>query len=241
MAKAPRPYIVTRHDPIEQLDLNLWAVNGDVPGFPPGSGMGRRMSIIKLGNGRLVFHNAIPLDDRALAQVTAWGKPSILIVPMHLHTMDAASFREKLGLKVFTSKVTLNKVRAILPVDGTLEELPVDASLKCEPLAGTKFGEAAYLVKSGPRVSLVFCDAIHDSRPGKGFGGFMFRVMGFTGQEPKVPPLYRLRAVSDKKALRADLLRLAETPGLARLVPSHGLIVTNDPAGAIRRAAKKAF
>ena len=65
-------------------------VNGDVPDFPRGTGMDRRMSIIRLGDGRLVFHNAIPLDDHALAQVIAWGKPSILIVPMHLHATDAA-------------------------------------------------------------------------------------------------------------------------------------------------------
>ncbi|MGZ6125435.1 MAG: hypothetical protein ACXWLR_10785 [Myxococcales bacterium] len=212
-----------------------------MPDFPRGSGMDRRMSIIRLGDGRLVFHNAVPLDDRALAQVTAWGKPAILIVPMHLHAIDAPGFREKLGLEVFTSRVTLDKVRAVVPVAGTLDELPLDPSLRCEPLAGTRFGEAAYVVKSGPRASLLFCDAIHDSRPGSGFQGFMFRVMGFTGQEPKVPPFFRLRAVTDKKALRADLLRLADTPGLVRLVPSHGRIVTSDPSGAIRRAVERAL
>jgi len=241
MGKAPRPYIVTRHDPIERLDDNLWAVNGDVPDFPRGTGMDRRMSIIRLGDGRLVFHNAIPLDDPSLAQVTAWGKPSILIVPMHLHATDAAGFRERLGLQVFTSKVTLDKVRAIVPVAGALEDLPLDSSLQCEPLAGTRFGEAAYVAKSGARSSLLFCDAIHDSRPGEGFHGFMFRMMGFTGPEPNVPPFFRLRAVNDKKALKADLLRLAGTPGLVRLVPSHGRIVTNDPSGAIRRAVDRAL
>src|SRR5438270_14022793 len=106
--------------------------------------MNRRMSIVKLADGRLVFHNAVPLDDDALRQVRSWGKPSILIIPMHLHAIDAAGFREKLGLEVFTSSVTLEKVRAIVPVAGTLEALPVDSSLKCEPLSGTRFGEAAY-------------------------------------------------------------------------------------------------
>jgi hypothetical protein len=47
--------------------------------------------------------------------------------------------------------------------------------------------------------------------------------------------------VSDKKALKADLLRLAETPDLVRLVPSHGRIVATDPAGAIRRAVEAAL
>jgi hypothetical protein len=241
MARRPRPYLVSRHDPIERIDDNLWAVNGAVPDFPAGTGMDRRMSIVKLGDGRLVFHNAVPLDDASLAQVMTLGKPAILIVPMHLHAIDAAGFRDRLGLQVFTSRVTMEKVRAIVPVAGAVEDLPGDSSLRCVPLAGTRFGEAAWVVKSGPRASLLFCDAIHDSRPGTGFNGLMFRILGFTGQEPKIPPFFRLRAVSDKKALKADLLRLAETPDLARLVPSHGRIVATDPAGAIRRAVEAAL
>src|SRR4051812_27256124 len=241
MVKASRPYIVTRYDPVERLDENLWAVNGDVPGFPPGTGMDRRMSIVRLRDGRLVFHNAVPLNDSDLAEVTSWGTPAALIVPVHLHAIDAAAFRERLGLAVFTSRIALEQVRAIVAVDGTLEDLALDDSMQCVPLAGTRFGEAAWVVRSGPRSSLLFCDALHASRPGSGFNGFIFRVMGFTGPEPKVPPLYRLRAVTDRHALKAVLLRLARTPGLVRLVPSHGRIVTEDPAGALQRAAEQAL
>lgn len=239
MAKAPRPWIVTPHSAVEAVDENLWCVAGPVPGFPKGSGMDRRMSIIRLADGRLVFHNAVPLDDAALEKVRAWGKPSILIVPLHLHAMDAHAFREKLGLAVYTSKTVLDKVRAVLPVDGTLEELPADETLRCEPLAGTRFGEAAWVARSGGRANLLFCDAFHNSRPGRGFGGFMFKLMGFTGAAPNVPPLYKRRAVSDREALKRDLLRLADTPGLARLVPSHGAIVDADAAGVLRATASK--
>ena len=236
----PRPWIVTRHDPIEKLDVNLWAVNGDVPGFPTAVRFERRMQIVKLSDGRLVFHNAIPLDDAPLAEVQAWGRPAILIVPHHLHAMDAHAFREKLGVRVFTSRKTVEKVRAIVEVDGTLEELPADPALRPEVLAGTKFGEAAYVVQSGPRASLILCDAIMNSRPGKGAPAVMFRLLGFAGAEPRVARGYKLRAVSDKAALKRDLLRLADIPNLVRLVPSHGEIVTRDPAGALRRAAQRA-
>src|SRR3954468_10945622 len=153
MVKTSRPYIVTRHDPIERLDENLWAVNGDVPGFPPGTGMDRRMSIVRLRDGRLVFHNAVPLNDSDLAEVTSWGTPAALIVPIHLHAIDAAAFRERLGLPVFTSRIALERVRAIVAVDGTLEDVALDDSMQCVPLAGTRFGEAAWVVRSGPRSS----------------------------------------------------------------------------------------
>ena len=236
----PRPWIVTRHDPIQKLDENLWAVNGDVPGYPTSARFERRMQIVKLSDGRLIFHNAIPIDEAALAEVRAWGRPAILIVPHQLHAMDAYGFRDKLGLRVFTSRQAVEKVRAIVEVDGTLEELPADAALRREPLGGTKFGEAAYVVQSGPRASLILCDAIMNSRPGKGVLALVFRLLGFAGAEPRVALGYKLRAVSDKAALKRDLLRIADTPNLVRLVPSHGEIVTQDAAGALRRAAQRA-
>jgi hypothetical protein len=234
-----RPWVVTRHDPIEKLEENLWAVNGDVPGFSPATRFHRRMQIVKLSDGRLVFHNAVPIDDAGLLQVRAWGKPAILIIPHHLHAIDARSFAEKLGVAVFTSKQAIDKVRAIVDVAGSLEDLPKDPALLCEPLSGTRFGEAAYVVRSGARASLIFCDAIMNSRPGTGFVAVVFKLLGAAGPEPKIPWMYRLRAIRDTAALKRDLLRLAETPGLARLVPSHGEIVERDPAGAIRRAVER--
>jgi hypothetical protein len=127
----PRPWIVTRHDPIEKIDDNLWGVNGDVPGFPPQARFHRRMHIVKLGDGRLVFHNGVPIGDAALADVMAWGKPSILIVPSPLHAIDVYAFQAKLGLAVFTSQKAVEAVRKIVKVDGTVEELPDDPALRC--------------------------------------------------------------------------------------------------------------
>ena len=100
----------------------------------------------------------------------------------------------------------------------------------------TKFGEAAWVVRSGPRASLLLCDAVQNSRPGKGFGAFMFKSMGFTGSELNTPPFYKLRAVSDRAALKRDLLRLAETPDLVRIVPSHGDIIDAGAPAALRKA-----
>src|SRR5262249_62050579 len=125
------------------------------------------------------------LADAALAKVTAGGKPSILIIPMPLHAIDAHAFREKLGVAVYTSKTVVDKVRALVPVEGTLDEVPADPALRCEPLGGTRFGETAWIVKSGPRASLLFCDAVHNSRPGVGFGGFMFHLLRFPRSDPR--------------------------------------------------------
>jgi hypothetical protein len=143
-------------------------------------------------------------------------------------------------LRVYTSATVVEKVRPIVEIDGTLEELPSDPMLRREPLQGTRFGECAYVVTSGPHASLILCDAIMNSRPGKGGMAIVMRLLGFAGREPRVSLGYKLRAVSDKRALKRDLLRLADAPNLVRLVPSHGEIVSHDAPGALRRAANRA-
>ena len=66
MAKARRPWIVTKHGPLEQLDDNLWSVESAVPGMP----MPRRMCIAKMADGKLVFFHAVPLEDAATISAT---------------------------------------------------------------------------------------------------------------------------------------------------------------------------
>jgi hypothetical protein len=59
-----------------------------------------------------------------------------------------------------------------------------------------------------------------------------------TGDRPSLPLPLRLRLVRDRKALRAQLEGLSRTPGLARIVPSHGAVIDRDPAGVLRRIAE---
>ena len=120
-----------------------------------------------------------------------------------------------------------------------LRILPPDAALAIEELPSSRFGECAVLVRSGPRVSVLLCDLIINVRHGAGLGGLMFRLLGFTGPEPKLPPLVRLRAFPDKQAWKRDVLRLAAIPGLARVVPSHGPVIDGDAAGELQRLAAR--
>ena len=239
MTKPPRPWIVTHHDPLERLDENLWTVNGDVPGVPPNAGFHRRMSIVRLSDGRLLFHNAVPVDDATLAQIRTLGTPALLLLPHHLHAIDAHSFREALDLTVYTAAQAIDALRAVLPVAGAFDQLPADPALSLEPLPSSRFGEVGVLVRSGPRVSLLVGDILTNVRHGRGFLGWLFRLMGLSGPEPVLPRPVRMRAFRPKEAARRDLLRLAEIPGLWRVVPSHGPVITEDPAGALRRAAQR--
>lgn len=236
MARQPRPWIVTRHDPIEKLEDNLWSVQGDVPGVP----FKRRMFIIKRSDGSLMFYAAaIPLDDPALTEVTAWGRPAILLVPHDQHMIDARAFAEKLGLRVYGPKACEAKMRARTEIAGTIEDIPPDPNVEVVAVAGAKTGEAAVLVRSagGQRASLLLADAIMNNP--KSSVGMLPRLMGFAGG-PKVVPVFKMMFLKDKAALKQQLHAWAELPGLTRVMVCHGDTIS-DGAGAALKAAAAAL
>jgi hypothetical protein len=233
MAASPRPWIVTKHGPIEKLEENLWVVGGQVPKVP----FPRRMSIIRRGDGTLLFFHAMPLEDAALAEVTAWGKPAILVLPHDQHMIDARAFAERLALKVYGPAACEAKMRARVDITGLLDAVPPDPSIRIEPVPGVKNGEPALVVTSGGgRVSLLFSDVIMNLSASS--IGLLPRIMGFAGG-PKVPPVFRMMFLKDKAAVKAQLESWAGLPGLARLVPFHGDLITSGAPEALRAAAAR--
>jgi hypothetical protein len=233
MPKPPRPWTVTPHDPIEKLEDNLWTVESQVPGLP----IRRRMCMVKRSDGQIVFLNAVPLDDAALAEVTAWGKPAFLVIPHDQHGIDAFGFTQKLGVKIYGPKASEAKMRAKWEVAGTLEDLPPDPAVKFESLDGSKTGEPVGIVRSGERVSLLFSDAYQDNAGLK--LPLPLRILGFGGG-PKVVPLFKWLFTKDKAALKAHFDRLAALPGLERLVPCHGNVKKSDAAATLKQVAASA-
>jgi hypothetical protein len=88
-------------------------------------------------------------------------------------------------------------------------------------------------IRSGDDVSLVFCDTILNV-PKR--GGLMGLMLAPTGQVSS-PRVMRWLALKDKRAFAAHLEKLAQRPGLRRILFGHGRPVTDDPAGALRKVA----
>ncbi len=235
MASTPRPWTVLAHRPLERFEDNLWCVEANLP---KGS-LNRRMAVLRLGDGRLVFHNAVPLDDASMAALEAWGKPAFLVVPVGGHRLDIHAFTVRYpGLQVLCPKEIAANVGEVVKVDGGYERLPKDASLEVVALDGTKSGEAVFVSKSpdGARKSLVFGDVVMNVPHQPGLSGLAFRLLGATGGV-KVTIIARLMVVKDKRAVAEHLRRLAATPGVARLIPSHGENVVTDAAATLKACA----
>jgi hypothetical protein len=234
MAKVNEDWRVLRHRPIDRIEPNMWCVTGTVPGMS----LKRVMTLVRLGDGRIVIHSAIALDESAMGDVEAWGRPAVLLVPNAYHRLDAPAYLARYpDLTVFCPSGSRAKVEEVVRIDGDYDDFVGDARLALEHLDGVGKVEGVITVRSDSGSTLVFNDAVFNMPHGRGVPGFIFRhLTGSTGG-PRVTRLFRVLAVKDKPALRAHLARLAETPDLKRIVVSHHLPIIDEPAETLRRVA----
>jgi hypothetical protein len=87
----PRPWTVLPHEGIDKLEENLWVVSGALPRAVTN----RRMSVVRLADGRLLFHNAIPLREDAMREIEAFGHPAVLVVPNRFHRLDIHAWKQR--------------------------------------------------------------------------------------------------------------------------------------------------
>src|SRR2546423_14452954 len=119
----PRPWTVLPHGPLEKLEPNLWAVEGTIP-MPAGE-LSRRMCIARLGDGRVLLMNGVPLREEAMREVEAFGKPSFLLVPNGYHRLDIAAFKERYPqLRVLAGEGTPGSAGPEGPGAGGRDERP---------------------------------------------------------------------------------------------------------------------
>ena len=235
----PKPFsewTVLPHGKLSRLDDNLLSVTGHLQ-MPVGK-FPRRMTVVRLHDGRLVVYSAIALDEAEMRALEAFGEPSFLVVPNDIHRMDAKIWKDRYPqMRVVAPAGVKKQVEELVPVEDTAPNLG-DPQVQFVTVPGTQEREAALVVRTWSGTTLVVNDLIWnlDDRPG--FGGWLFHLLGFTGQEPRIPALVELRGIKDKQALREQLERWALIPGLNRIIVSHGKIVSRDAKGVLDRLAE---
>lgn len=232
MAKAHTTWKVLPHGPIEKLSPALWRVQGELPP------VNRVMAIGKRADGTLVVHNGIALGDAEMAEIDAWGKVSMIVVPNGYHRLDAKVFKDRYpDARVIAPAGARAKVAQVVPVDGTYAEAGADSAVELVHLDGTKEREGAMIVRAPGDTSVVLNDAVFNMPHGKGVTGFVLRRLTASSGGPTVSRISRWLVVADKPAFRAHLERLAELPDLKRVIVSHYETITDDPAGTLKRVA----
>ncbi|HYP77834.1 MAG TPA: hypothetical protein VER12_17810 [Polyangiaceae bacterium] len=234
----PKPFTqwtVLPHGKLTRLDDNLLSVTGEL--HMPVGDFPRRMTVVRLHDGRLVVFSAIALDEAEMQALEAFGAPSYLVVPNDLHRMDAKIWKDRYPeMRVVAPAGVRKQVDEIVPVEDSEPHFG-DPQVQFVTVPGTREREAALVVRTWSGTTLIVNDLIWNMNDRPGFGGWLFHVMGFTGKEPRIPGIVELREIKDKLALRAQLERWARIPNLNRIIVSHGEIVSRDAKSVLDRLA----
>jgi hypothetical protein len=227
MPKVFTQWTVLPHEPVEKLADNLWRVSGKL------GDVQRQMVLARRKDGGVVVYNGVALEDAAMKELEAWGKPSLLVVPNGYHRQDAAIWKQRYPeMKVVAPKGGRKRVAKIVPVDAVTEDAPADPDVSVFAMDGCAF-ESCLQVRSNGEVTLVFTDALMNVPKRGGLFGFL---LGPTGRVA-APRVMRWLAIKDKRAFAAHLEKLAQLPGLKRILFGHGAPITDDAPGALRKVA----
>lgn len=234
MAQANADWKVYPHSSIEKFHDRLWRIEGALPNMP----LKRVMTLAKMADGRVVVHNAVALDEGLMKEIEAWGEPSFLIVPNGLHRLDAPAFKKRYpNIRVFCPRGSKRKVAEVVSIDGFYEDFPADPHVSFETLDGVKGAEGVMHVRLGDDLTLVFNDVIFNMPHLKGFSGWVLKYITASSGGVKMSRLARWFLMKDAAGLRAHLLRLADLPGLRRVIVSHHEVISGTPAEALRQVA----
>jgi hypothetical protein len=226
MAKCFESWTVLPHGPLEKLSENLWRVEGTMPN----GNTHRVMTIARMKDGRLVIHNPIALEPTLQAEVEAFGTPACIVVPNGFHRQDAKIYKDRYpAANVYAPLKARKKVEQVVAVTGDYDTAPKDDTVRLLHLDGCRGSEGVLEVKSTDGVTIVFNDTICNLPKIGGFIGFFLAPTG----RPSVPRFSRWLIVKDKAAFARHVNSWAK-PDLARVIVSHGPMVTDRPADALK-------
>ncbi|WP_091738190.1 hypothetical protein [Phenylobacterium immobile] len=229
-----KDWTVQPHGPLDPIGEDMLTVVGTIR-MPLGE-FPRRMTIVRLGDGRLIIYSAIALEEEQMAELEAFGTPTFLVVPSERHRLDAPAFKDRYpDLFVLAPSGARATVGEVVPVDA--ETADFGDSVKWVEVPGTNGTEAALEVKSSDGLTLVVNEIVGAIHHAGGVRGWLLRLMGFAGDEPHVPAPVKVAFSKGRADLAAQMVAWAERPDLKRIVMSHGDIIAEDPAGVLRKLA----
>ena len=236
MTQPFQTWTVLPHGKLVQIDEGILTVVGEI--HMPLMDLPRRMTVVRLADGRLVVFSAIALDEDEMSALEAYGRPAVLIVPSDKHRLDARTWKERYpAIQVAAPEGARAKVKESVAVDTVAPRLD-DPNVQFVTVPGTRGREAALVVRTPKGTTLVLNDVVGNIRDAAGFGGWLLGLAGFAGQHAQIPAVVKMAVIEDKQALRAQLLEWAEIESLVRILVSHGSPIEDQPRQVLRELAE---
>jgi hypothetical protein len=235
MPKVHKHWKVLPHGALTEVDEDVLTVEGELR-MPVGS-FPRRMVVVRVPDARLIVWSAMALDPAGMDRIEAYGRPAFLVVPNEMHRLDALVWKERYPqLRVAAPPGARAKVGEVVVVDTATPDF-ADADVMFVTVPGTDQRESALVVRKRGGTTLVLNDIVGNIRDASGISGWFLRMAGFACDAPRIPRVVKRKLVADADALRVQLMRWAELPGLRRILVSHGEPIEGDVPAVLRGLA----
>lgn len=223
------------HSPPRLLAENLWEVRGEWS-----NKFGRRMTVVRLTDGRVALHSSIRLMGKDLDWLRGLGKIAFVIAPNVFHCSDAGwAAKEFPQAQLYCPKEKLKffEEQGLKPKDVNTE-FPALAELECIPTRGTRVHEAAFVHVASR--TLILCDlAFHMAEV---FTGLEKVIMKWNKVGGRFGPsrLTKLVFTKDTKAL-LDSYREILRQDFDRVVVNHGEVLESGGREKLRAGIAEVF
>lgn len=225
------------YQPPRLVAENLWEVRGEWR-----NKLGRRMTIIRLSDNRLILHSSIQLQPPDLDWLTSMGRPAFIVAPNKFHTSDAGWMSERFPeaqLLVPKSKIEFFASQGLKPRDLN-RDFPqnIGNEVKCIPVQGTRIEEAALI--HYPSRTLILCDLAFNMADV--FSGFEKLVMKWNKVGGQFGPsrLTKLIFTANKNLLIQSYKSLLAEP-FDRVIVNHGEIVESQGQAQLKAGVERIF
>ncbi|MCA9668341.1 MAG: DUF4336 domain-containing protein [Myxococcales bacterium] len=195
-----------------------------------------RMTIVALGEGELLLHSPVRIDDDAAREIAELGRVTDIVAPSMLHHVHAGAARERYPEAKLHGAPGLAKKRADLTFDSTLGGEPPASwrgVLDQRLVEGCpKVNEVAFFHR--PSRTVLLTDLVfHILEPRGWFTRLMMRLVGAYKRFVQ-SKLWR-RFTKDREAARASVEAILSWD-IERVVMCHGVIVDDNAKARLTEA-----
>lgn len=223
------------YDPPNQLAPLLWEIKGRWK-----NKLGRRMTVVRLSDGRLIIHNAIQLHEDELNWLRSLGFVSFIIAPNIFHCSDLAWMSRQFpqaACYVPAEKYDFFQQQGV-NVKITEKDFPKDISeFENLYMHGTKMSESVFI--HHPSKTLILCDLAFNMPDV--FTG-LSRIFMRWNKAFRLGPtrLIRLMFTKNIKQLKASYENLFQYD-FDRVVVNHGDVVNQNGKELLKKGYEEIF
>jgi hypothetical protein len=215
---------------------HLWTLAYPLRFF--GMHLGRRVSVMRLPDGRLVIHSTGPFSGKEIREINALGRVDLMLDATTMHDTFSreaqAAFPDATYLvpEGFSRKVLSATTRSLSELDSL-----TGGEVQTIRLEGMRYLNETACFHAASR-TLFLCDLLFNLDQATGWTRFSMRYLMGVDQWPAIDRPVRL-AVSNKTAFKDSLRRILSWD-FDRIIVAHGSILETDGKHQFREALQRA-